>query len=145
MKIGLIAAVSTIAGALAFASFTSTSDADEPCQRTDFKTEMVRDACKAGGQKAAKDVMKKFNKDNNIKSCNQCHSKLAPTYELKDDGLEQFAKLGGKLIDAKGGAKAKDAPKAAPKAEGKGGGGGAGTGGGGGAGTGGGGGKPPAK
>src|SRR4051812_15735366 len=97
MKLGLLAAVTTIAGGLAFATFTATSDAGEPCKRTDFKTEMVRDACKVD-QKAAKDAMKKFNKDNNIKSCNQCHAKLAPNYELKDDAVEQFAKLGGKLI-----------------------------------------------
>ena len=108
MKLGLIAAVSTIAGALTFASLRgtpATADAADACQRTEFKTEMVRDACKAGGQKQAKDAMKKFNKDNNIKSCNQCHTKLAPTYELKDDAYEQFAKLGGKLIPGKGGGK----------------------------------------
>ncbi len=102
MKIGLIAAISTIAGALAFATFTTSADAQDGCVRTDYKTDMVRDACKAGGQKAAKDAMKKFNKDNNIKSCNQCHSKLAPSYDLKADGLEQFKKLGGKLIAGKG-------------------------------------------
>ena len=44
----------------------------------------------------AKDVMKKFAKDNKIKSCNQCHAKLAPKYELKDDAFTQFQKLGGK-------------------------------------------------
>ena len=107
MKLGLIAAVSTIAGALTFASLrrTPTADAADACQRTEFKTEMVRDACKAGGQKQAKDVMKKFNKDNNIKSCNQCHTKLAPTYELKADAFDQFVKYGGKLIPGKGGGK----------------------------------------
>jgi hypothetical protein len=106
MKIGLIAAISTIAGALAFATFTSSpAESAGDCVRQDYKTEMVRDACKSGGQKAAKDVMKKFNKDNNIKSCNQCHSKLAPNYELKDDAVEQFAKLGGKLIKGAGGGK----------------------------------------
>lgn len=105
MKLGLIAAVSTLAGVLAFASLRSapaTADAADACQHTDFKTEMVRDACKAGGQKAAKDAMKKFNKEHNIKSCNQCHTKLAPSYELKDDAYDQFAKLGGKLIPQKG-------------------------------------------
>ncbi len=40
--------------------------------------------------------MKAFNKEHKIKSCNQCHSKLAPSYELKPDGFEQFQKLGGK-------------------------------------------------
>ena len=100
MKIGLIASIATIAGALAVATFTTTGTAaaQEPCQRTVFKTEMVRDACtkKDGGQKDAKDAMKKFNKDNKITSCNKCHSKLAPNYELKADGLKQFNDLGGK-------------------------------------------------
>ncbi len=106
MKIGLIAAISTIAGALAFATFTSSpAESADACVHTEFKTEMIRDACKAGGQKAAKDAMKKFNKDNNIKSCNQCHSKLAPSYENKPDAVEQFAKLGGKLIKGSGGGK----------------------------------------
>jgi hypothetical protein len=106
MKLGIIAAITTIAGTLAIATFSSSpAESADACQRTDFRTEMVRDACKAGGQKAAKDAMKKFNKDNNIKSCNQCHTKLAPTYELKDDAYDQFAKLGGKLIPGKGGGK----------------------------------------
>ena len=48
------------------------------------------------GQKEAKEVMKTWNKEKKIKSCNQCHEKLAPKYELKADGLEQFKKLGGK-------------------------------------------------
>jgi hypothetical protein len=61
-----------------------------------LKTKMVADACKKGGQPEAKEVMKKWNKDKGIKSCNQCHTKLAPTYELKDDGLAQYTKLGGK-------------------------------------------------
>lgn len=123
MKLGLIAAVSTIAGALAFASFRttpSTVEAADACQHTEFKTEMVRDACKAGGQKAAKDAMKKFNKDNNIKSCNQCHTKLAPTYELKADAYDQFVKYGGKLIPGKGGGKGTGGGGAAGKGPGSG-------------------------
>lgn len=99
MKLGIIAAITTIAGTLAFATFApSPAESAGDCVHKEFKTEMVRDACKTGGQKAAKDVMKKFNKDNNIKSCNQCHSKLAPSYDLKPDGLDQFVKLGAKLI-----------------------------------------------
>jgi zinc protease len=71
-----------------------------PCVRKDFKTVMVKAACEKGGQEAAKEAMKAFNKDKKIKSCNLCHSKLAPGYELKGDGVEQFAKLGGALIVA---------------------------------------------
>jgi hypothetical protein len=46
--------------------------------------------------------MKKWNKEKGIKSCNQCHTKLAPTYDLKADAFDQFVKHGGKLIDTKG-------------------------------------------
>ena len=42
--------------------------------------------------------MKAWMKEKKLKSCNQCHTKLAPKYELKADGVEQFKKLGGKLL-----------------------------------------------
>ncbi|HEY4057909.1 MAG TPA: hypothetical protein VGM39_14945 [Kofleriaceae bacterium] len=100
MKLPLIASLSTIAGALVFALVTSAApaevDAADACVHKDFKTELVKNACTKGGQKGAKDVMKAFMKEKKLKSCNQCHSKLAPNYELKADGLEQFQKLGGK-------------------------------------------------
>lgn len=100
-KLGLFASVAAIAGAVAFASFTATSasaDTPTPCVRkdADFKTDLVKQACSTGGQAAAKDAMKKFNKDHSITSCNKCHTKLAPNYELKPDGLDQYTKLGGK-------------------------------------------------
>lgn len=96
-KLGLIASLLFIAGALTFATFTaSADDAPAPCIHTEFKTEMVKQACAKGGQPAAKTAMKAFMKDKKIKSCNQCHEKLAPKYELKKDGLDQFQKAGGK-------------------------------------------------
>jgi len=115
-KLGLIASstllVGALAGALTFATVSTVSTraaaAADKCQRSDFKTEMVKQACEKGGQKAAKDAMKAWMKEKKLKSCNQCHTKLAPTYALKADGLEQFKKLGGKLL-ADGGA-AKPAP-----------------------------------
>ncbi|MBX3154554.1 MAG: hypothetical protein KF773_01045 [Deltaproteobacteria bacterium] len=76
----------------------SEPSAGDACKRTDFNTELVRDACKAGGQEKAKEVMKAFNKEKGLKSCNDCHTKLAPTYELKPDGLEKYEKLGGKIV-----------------------------------------------
>ena len=112
MKIGLIAVIATITGTLALATYTAPEvQAEDACQHKDFKTEMVRDACKTGGQKAAKDVMKKWNKEKGIKSCNQCHTKLAPSYELKADAFDQFVKLGGKLIETKGAKKPAPATK----------------------------------
>jgi hypothetical protein len=100
MKIGVLASFSVIAGALSFAMITSTPstvEAADACQTKEFKTKMVKEAC-AKGQKAAKDVMKAWMKEKKLKSCNQCHTKLAPSYELKKDGLEQFEKLGGELL-----------------------------------------------
>ena len=97
-KLGILASLTAIICALGIAMSSSTSMADDPkpCVRKDFKTDMVKNACTKGGQDAAKDAMKAFNKDKKIKSCNQCHTKLAPNYELKDDGLKQFTDLGGK-------------------------------------------------
>ena len=94
-KLGLFASVAAMLGALMFAN-VSTPSAGTPCVAKEFKTELVKNACTKGGQKEAKDVMKAWNKEKKIKSCNQCHEKLAPNYELKKDGLEQFKKLGGK-------------------------------------------------
>jgi hypothetical protein len=100
-KLGFLTAITSIIGALTFATFSSSASADDdaaagPCVHTEFKTELVKAACAKGGQKEAKEVMKKFAKDNKIKSCNQCHAKLAPKYDLKDDAVAQFQKLGGK-------------------------------------------------
>ena len=97
-KLGLLATLTAVVGALAFATLSSpTADAaDAPCVKKELKTEMVKAACTKGGQKAAKDAMKDWNKEKKIKSCNQCHSKLAPNYELKADAYDQYKKLGGK-------------------------------------------------
>jgi NAD-dependent SIR2 family protein deacetylase len=96
-KLGLFATIISILGALTFATFASSADAEgTACVHTEFKTELVKQACEKGGQKEAKDVMKAFMKEKKIKSCNQCHSKLAPKYELKPDALDQFKKVGGK-------------------------------------------------
>jgi hypothetical protein len=101
-KLGFFATIGSIIAALTFATVMPSAVADEdppasgPCIRTDFKTELVKAACAKGGQKEAKEVMKKWNKEKKIKSCNQCHTKLAPKYELKPDALAQFQKLGGK-------------------------------------------------
>ena len=94
-KLGLFATVAAMIGALMFSNM-SAPVANTPCVTKDFKTELVKAACAKGGQKEAKDVMKAWNKEKKIKSCNQCHTKLAPKYELKDDGLTRYQKLGGK-------------------------------------------------
>lgn len=98
-KLGIFASILTIIGSIALAS--AADDAPDPCKHKDFKTVLVKEACEKGGQPAAKDAMKKFMKDAKIKSCNQCHSKLAPTYENKKDAIDQFQKAGGKLLSDK--------------------------------------------
>jgi len=99
-KLGLIASILSIAGVLTFATFSastaSAEDGPAPCLHKDFKTELVKQACAKGGQPEAKTAMKAFMKEKKIKSCNQCHEKLAPKYDLKKDGLDQFQKAGGK-------------------------------------------------
>jgi NAD-dependent SIR2 family protein deacetylase len=96
-KFGIFASITTILVTLGIASLSSTdAQAVTPCVTKEFKTELAKGACTKGGQPAAKDAMKKFMKDAKIKSCNACHSKLAPKYELKGDGLDQFKKAGGK-------------------------------------------------
>lgn len=97
LKLGLFTAFASVALALGLATLAPTgADAADPCNKKEFKTEMVKNACAKGGQAEAKAVMKAFMKEKKLKSCNQCHSKLAPTYDLKADGLAQFNKLGGK-------------------------------------------------
>jgi hypothetical protein len=96
-KLGIIASITTILVTLGIASMSAAdAQAVTPCVTKDFKTELAKDACAKGGQPAAKDAMKKFMKSAKIKSCNACHTKLAPKYELKKDGFEQFQKAGGK-------------------------------------------------
>ncbi len=96
-KLGFFATITAILGALTFATFTAPANADgTACVHTEFKTELVKQACTKGGQKEAKDAMKAFMKEKKIKSCNQCHAKLAPKYELKPDAVDQFTKAGGK-------------------------------------------------
>ena len=96
-KLGIFASITTIIVSLGIASFTATdAQAVTACLTKEFKTELAKNACAKGGQPAAKDAMKKFMKDAKIKSCNACHTKLAPKYELKADGFDQFKKAGGK-------------------------------------------------
>jgi hypothetical protein len=100
-KLGLLAMVLGIGGVLGVASFSNeASAAGGACKRTTFKTELVKDACTKGGQKAAKAAMKSFLKEHKKKDpsldCKTCHKKLSPDYPLKPDALKKFHELGGK-------------------------------------------------
>ncbi|MGE0869770.1 MAG: hypothetical protein AB7P03_14490 [Kofleriaceae bacterium] len=80
-------------------AFVPSAIGGDPCKRASFDTKLVGDACKVGGTPAAKDAMKKWVKQAKRKQagleCASCHSKMAPTYDLKPDGLALFRKLGG--------------------------------------------------
>lgn len=100
-KLGLFALVLGFAGIIAGATFApSDAVAGKACARTTFETTLVGDACKKGGQAEAKKAMKAWlktaKKQEKKLDCKSCHTKLAPKYELKPDGLDHFKKLGGK-------------------------------------------------
>jgi len=104
-KLGFLSSLTALVAALAIATVSAPTEAADSCQHKEFKTVLVSEACKSGGQAAAKDAMKKFMKEAKIKTCNQCHAKLAPSYELKKDAFDQFKNAGGKLLDDKAAAK----------------------------------------
>jgi hypothetical protein len=93
----LAAAVSTLA---LVTLAPSTVDAAAACKHKKLETTLVADACKAGGQKAAKDEMKKWmkvaKKQRKDLACATCHSKVGGDYPLKPDGLKLYKELGGK-------------------------------------------------
>jgi len=73
--------------------------ADDACKTTKFSTQLIKDACAKGGQKEAKEVMKKFTKEARAKKpsidCKSCHAKIGGSFDLKPDGLAQYRELGG--------------------------------------------------
>jgi len=80
--------------------------AGPPCAQTEFKTQMVKAACAAGGQDEAKKQMIAFVAKNDSKgqkltkskvfTCNACHEKLDPTFDRKPEAFDLYTKLGGK-------------------------------------------------
>jgi cytochrome c len=78
---------------------------ERPCARTEFKTTLVKDACKEGGQKAAKKAMQNWVKENKAKykekagkamNCKTCHTKFGGDFPLNADGLKIYQEYGGK-------------------------------------------------
>jgi hypothetical protein len=72
------------------------ADAGKDCARKEFKTELVKDACKKGGQAEAKKAMREFMKKAKKASgdkitCTSCHTKSSGDYPLKKDALKTFA------------------------------------------------------
>jgi hypothetical protein len=106
--------IAALIGSPTYTSAASHAEAQEgACSRTEFKTELLNEACKTD-QAAAKKAMQNFLKEvkaakakataakkdtssvDAIKlTCDGCHSSLkkADGYPLKDDGLAQFEAL----------------------------------------------------
>ncbi len=100
VRLALCSFALTIGAVLAAVTLSPTQAlAGKGCQRTTFDTKLVADACKKGGQAEAKKVMKTWLKAAKKKEakleCKSCHSKLAPSYALKPDGVQRFKDLGG--------------------------------------------------
>ena len=99
IKLGLASLVAAALATLSLVTLSGTADAADPCKRAKFETKMVAEACKKGGQKAAKDVMKKWMKDAKKKNasigCASCHSKVAGAYPNKPDAMKLYKELGG--------------------------------------------------
>jgi hypothetical protein len=100
-KLGLAALVATFLATLTFATVTGpgSADAAAPCKAKKIETKFLADACKAGGQKAAKDVMKKAMKDWKKKdanvSCASCHSKVGGDYPRKPNAMKDLTEKFG--------------------------------------------------
>ena len=69
------------------------------CRATRFETKLVREACASGGQKEAREAMKKFQRRareiRDDLECRTCHRALAPDFPLEKDALKRFRDLGG--------------------------------------------------
>lgn len=99
-KLGIASLVAAVLATLTVVTLSASDvDAAAGCKRTKFETTSVAEACKAGGQKGAKDQMKKWMKEAKKKkpsiACASCHSKVAGDYPLKPDGLKMYKELGG--------------------------------------------------
>ena len=100
LAITLVMATSLTLAYLIPATATTTKT-PKPCVRKSFKTQLIKDACSKGGQKAAKKTMKAFvkvakKKNDKIENCSSCHSKLGGDFPLKENALELFKAAGGK-------------------------------------------------
>ncbi len=71
-------------------------EAPPPCTTKKFATKQVEKACKTGGRKAAKALMKKIVKkakaDGKDINCKSCHTSLK-SFELKPDAVDHLKKL----------------------------------------------------
>jgi hypothetical protein len=89
----LVPMIALFAGGLAVGAVNA--DEPKPCVAKKFETKEVEAACKKGGQKAAKDMMKQVVKKAKAggekMKCDTCHEDLK-VYDLKPGALEGLKK-----------------------------------------------------
>lgn len=101
VKLGFAALVAAFVATLAVVTVTSTGTAEAaaPCKTKKIETKFVADACKAGGQKGAKDAMKKAMKEWKKKdatvSCASCHKQVGGAYPLKPNAMKDLTEKFG--------------------------------------------------
>ena len=101
----IIIAMAGFSGGCSSSAGPATANVSEPvaanngssCTRTEFRTDLIREACAEGGQDAARKAMKKFlakakKAGIGVTNCKSCHATLKPDYQLKPEGLELFEK-----------------------------------------------------
>jgi hypothetical protein len=101
VKLGFTSLIAAALATLTLVTLQPASvSAGAGCKRTKFETTQLAEACKSGGQKAAKDQMKKWMKGAKKQradiACATCHSKVGGDYPLKPDGMKLYKDLGGK-------------------------------------------------
>ncbi len=83
------------AGLVAGSAVAHEDEAPAPCTTKSFKTKQVEKACKAGGRKAAKTLMKKVVKKAKAAgekvNCKTCHTSLK-TFEYKPEAVDLLKK-----------------------------------------------------
>ena len=86
--------------AMALQTSVVSADAPAACFRTKFETKMTEDACKKGGQEAAKTAWKEWvaeaKKTDATLTCKTCHSKMGPEFPIVAEAVATFKKHGGK-------------------------------------------------
>ncbi len=99
IKLCLAALTATLVATLTLVTLSPSAEAAAPCKAKKIESKLLTEACKAGGQKAAKDAMKKWmktaKKQDPKVTCQTCHSKLAGDYPKKKDAWDLYKKFGG--------------------------------------------------
>ena len=99
VKLGFAALVAAFVATLAVVTVTGSAEAAAPCKAKKIETKFLADACKAGGQKAAKDAMKKamktWKKKDATVSCASCHTQVGGAYPKKPNAMKDLVEKFG--------------------------------------------------